>query len=713
MLHHRRALPNGIALAASLATSLVLLGACADEPTSPRLASPRRDAAPDSVLGAVADSTLGSASTAITPAPRARWTVMVYLAADNNLAPAAVADLDELEAGVAALRDTTDTAAAPAVQVVVQGELSQTYMRRAGCADPSCVGLPSWNTFRYAVAGRAVPDSAPHHGPTGPVVDLGEDRDLTRPETLRDFVAWSKEMRPADHYLLVLWSHGGGYAGVVSDETSAGSGRMTVDGVRQALADAGPVDVVDFDLSLAGSYETLAKLAGVAHSAVFSEAVTPAAGNDYAALLRGLGESIAAGDAAGDAASSADSVAAMVVDRYHAAHVGGRETTTISAYDLDGFTAFETSLDALADGLRERLTDSTRAAATAAAIHGAVAAGQRFDYAPLHDLVDVLDSLDVRSRALGDSDLAGLVDDARTRATASDFRIHALAQTGAAPRALPVERASGLGIVWPSGDSTDAVRDAGPSSLDAYAALLPDHAWTRFLATYLAAVPTTAAVDQADRAMQLFLLWDADAAGVDIDLWVLEPDGRLYIPYLGRVTPNGELTADSWDTGTGFEGWATNRFVTRGTYRIFASLVQDSLDVQPRYDLAYRHGVDERFSLYFETLPRLSFEHSYAADSSATLDKAAEGAYSDLQLVATWTPGADGGDGIGSAPLPDAALSRTPLRPSAAQLATARRLTAAFRARRAPSAASARAHGLVATGRPLRALGLPKRTSHR
>jgi hypothetical protein len=149
-----------------------------------------------------------------------RWTVLVYLAADNNLAPFGVADLDEME------RAGSD----PEVQVVVQGEFSTTDLKYSPC--PSCAA-PS--TFRYPI--RSTGDTA--IGPDLPIDVIGS-RDMTQPATLRDFIAWGRQEYPAERYALVLWNHGGGYKGLIEDKTNAGPVEMTLTGLRQALVGGPP-----------------------------------------------------------------------------------------------------------------------------------------------------------------------------------------------------------------------------------------------------------------------------------------------------------------------------------------------------------------------------------------------------------------------------------------------------------------------------------------
>lgn len=132
-------------------------------------------------------------------------------------------------------------------------------------------------------------------------------------------------------------------------------------------------------------------------------------------------------------------------------------------------------------------------------------------------------------------------------------------------------------------------------------------------------------------------MWDSTAVrrGAEVDLWVLEPDGGLFIPYLGVVSPNGHLSNDSYATGMSFEGYLTNRFVQRGRYKFFAELYADPANYRPAYDMAYRNGQTSQFrSLYAPNYPRLSLQTSWANDPQASFSRVEAGAYTDLQYAA-------------------------------------------------------------------------------
>jgi hypothetical protein len=108
---------------------------------------------------------------------RKRWTVMVYLAGDNNLDSFGLADLREMKQ----VGSTDD------VNVIAQFD-------RAGT---------SLATRRYYLRrGGRTPDDA--------VENLGETN-MGDPSVLEHFLAWGVARYPAEHYLAVLWNHGAGW----------------------------------------------------------------------------------------------------------------------------------------------------------------------------------------------------------------------------------------------------------------------------------------------------------------------------------------------------------------------------------------------------------------------------------------------------------------------------------------------------------------------
>ncbi len=106
-----------------------------------------------------------------------RWTVMVYLAGDNNLDGAGVVDLKEMK----------KVGSTPEINLLAQFDRQGTAL----------------HTQRYFLKrGGALDQDA--------VADLGETN-TGDPLVLEDFIRWGTDKYPADHYLVVVWNHGAGW----------------------------------------------------------------------------------------------------------------------------------------------------------------------------------------------------------------------------------------------------------------------------------------------------------------------------------------------------------------------------------------------------------------------------------------------------------------------------------------------------------------------
>ena len=107
---------------------------------------------------------------------KAKWTVMVYMAGDNNLDGAALRDIEEM-ARVGSTKD---------VNVLVQlDRLEDKKTRR----------------FLITKSGGYERDCLETFGET----NTGD------PKVLEDFLTWSTERYPAERYFLILWNHGSGW----------------------------------------------------------------------------------------------------------------------------------------------------------------------------------------------------------------------------------------------------------------------------------------------------------------------------------------------------------------------------------------------------------------------------------------------------------------------------------------------------------------------
>jgi hypothetical protein len=154
--------------------------------------------------------------------PQAKWTVMVYMSGDNNLEDFIAKDID---------LELAPTGSSANVQVVALADRAPGYDRSHG----------DWQTtklFHVTPGMTAVPANA--------VADWGE-RDMGDPQTLVDFVSWSKANYPADHYALYFWGHGWSWhPGVVmQDDTNAGA--LDYHEMKPIMNTLGFIDVVGYD----------------------------------------------------------------------------------------------------------------------------------------------------------------------------------------------------------------------------------------------------------------------------------------------------------------------------------------------------------------------------------------------------------------------------------------------------------------------------------
>lgn len=233
------------------------------------------------------------------------WTVLVYMAADNDLDPSAAQNLRELAEG----------AAAPGTQVIVQID------RHVRFATDSIVNLPPFSgTKRLRV----------ESGHLRELADLGETNTADR-HALADFVRWGFTEHPAARYALILWDHGAGWQGFGVDESEKPRARLALSDVRDAIAEGtqaagvGRLAVLGFDACLMGTLEVAATLAPYADYLVASEELEPAHGWGYRSL---------ASDAA-RSRSGADLGRALLAGyREKAVQRGTIDTITLSLVDL-------------------------------------------------------------------------------------------------------------------------------------------------------------------------------------------------------------------------------------------------------------------------------------------------------------------------------------------------------------------------------------------
>jgi hypothetical protein len=248
---------------------------------------------------------LGAVAASAAPPQKAKWTVMVYMSGDNNLEDYVVNDL-ELELG--ALGSNAD------VEIVALADRGPGYDTRRG----------DWQTTKlFHVTQGMQADAA------SAVADWGE-RNMGDPQTLVDFVTWTKANYPADRYVLAFWGHGWSWhpGWVMEDDTPGDT--LDYHEIKSALPSLGYNDVVAWDGCNMASLEIAKLWAGRASVMSGSQEYVGWDGIEYDVVIQQLrANPLLSTDAAGIAFSQS-----ATNDRTWATiALDGRLTTLLGAVD--------------------------------------------------------------------------------------------------------------------------------------------------------------------------------------------------------------------------------------------------------------------------------------------------------------------------------------------------------------------------------------------
>jgi cysteine peptidase C11 family protein len=533
------------------------------------------------------------------------WTVMVYMAADNTLAVYGLVNLLQMaNAGVN-----------PEVQVVVQAEFSPTAFAQSGLS-PSAVDRPNFNTFRYVMDGSA--SRPPNRVLIGPATDIG-NVNMADPSTLHSFVQWGEQIAPSEHTILVLWNHGGDEQGLIEDETSAPGSVMTLSQLKSGLSGLPKFDVLYFEMCLMAGYEPLLAVRSNAMTVVASEDEEYVAGWDFGRFLNAI---------YADPTVSARTLATRLADTFDAAYAGLGLSETIAAFDMSGFDQVDAALSQLGTAL---VNTPSANLTTLATLSSGV---QRYGYAYVADVVNLADSL----QGFPDASVTSAATAAKQAVTSTSFLLANHYRTGTGAYQRDEARSHGLTVVMPS-TGADALPSEGTASVAGYEQQFPGVEWGAFLQRYSAALPSQPYANIGQDAFAGWLVWDTSfVARGWLEMLLLEPDGNVYGPAFGTISPSGQFSADARASGAYYEGWAANADVAVGDFFFIAWLVADSSNVQPFVDFDYAQAGSPLQSLYQPgPYPQLSMAHSALADPNATWDDVLNGKYTDLVAVATWS----------------------------------------------------------------------------
>ena len=120
------------------------------------------------------------------------------------------------------------------------------------------------------------------------LLDQQPSASMAAQSTFADFLKWGTTNYPADHYMVVIWDHGGGsITGVCQDDiypydSKGNADSLTLPEMRDAMKSVGAkFDVIGFDTCLMATVETAQILSPYGNYMVASEESEPGAGWDY------------------------------------------------------------------------------------------------------------------------------------------------------------------------------------------------------------------------------------------------------------------------------------------------------------------------------------------------------------------------------------------------------------------------------------------------
>ncbi len=161
-----------------------------------------------------------------TPANAREWTIMVFMAGDNNLWESGDADINEMER----------VGSSDKVTMVVEFDRLGSGTREVAAANGG------WRGARRFLIKK---DTEPHRISSPVVGELG-DIDMASEQAVVDFAKWARAAYPARRYALILWNHGTGWKEImpsIMDASALGYGaapnarRRSGNAGRQRYAD--------------------------------------------------------------------------------------------------------------------------------------------------------------------------------------------------------------------------------------------------------------------------------------------------------------------------------------------------------------------------------------------------------------------------------------------------------------------------------------------
>jgi hypothetical protein len=311
-----------------------------------------------------------------------KWTILVYLNADNNLEDAGYEDIREMEK----VGSTDD------VNIVVQFDYvnprgtKRLYVEKAGTDDAPASPEPTGSANDFGLSWN----SAANHTLHSKVLEEMPEQDMGDANVFSEFITWGMKSFPADHYMIVMWNHGSGWSkeqqttkGISYDDTSGNhiTTRQLESALDEIISVSGNrIDVLAFDACLMGMVEVVDAVEGLVDFVVASEETIPWDGYPYDDFLTAF-------NASDD--KSKEALVHELVKAYGASYSGGSQGSkevTLSVIDVSKFEMFKRRLNTW-------LRSITQAGMSRNLLSDAARRSQSYEYPENKDLGDYVQNV--------------------------------------------------------------------------------------------------------------------------------------------------------------------------------------------------------------------------------------------------------------------------------------------------------------------------------
>jgi hypothetical protein len=355
----------------------------------------------------------------------AAWTVIVYLAGDNNLTTECMFALGEMKrasfgkhVNVIAQFDPCDPHLPTHRYHIRRRGKKKTFRHdiidRAGyegnygevrfTKESSKAQALALDRNRERRLRRPQLDEACLSGPPAEEEVITDDTDTGSPITLYNFISFCIEKYPADHYLVVLSGHAGGTERdyLLKDESSSRS--LTFNELknvfRRIKQDHGrPIDLLGMDNCLMSMAEICYELRGLAEIVIGCESFSPASGWPYREVLERLSEDFVGTRDHSVAEGAARAIVQEYVNYYANYWLAGLSVTQ-SALNVRKVEKLRDEIDTLAQVMERRLVEEWRNNGTTRTFHDALLLShweaQSYNGEQFVDLFDFCDCLELR-----------------------------------------------------------------------------------------------------------------------------------------------------------------------------------------------------------------------------------------------------------------------------------------------------------------------------